>query len=540
MPTAKLIERTGQPFVSSAARRVFSFPVLLGVLLVAGACVNRYLNLMNVSLHQHVYSAYSFEGDMWWHIVSGKWILQNHSWPTHDFHSFTDYGSPWIAIEWLGEVLIAIFWELGGMRALMVLLIASASLVILLLYYNAYIRSGSVKAAFVACALLLPLAFLPFSMRPQIFGYAFLIVTLISMERFRQGHRKALWVLPPLFLIWVNTHGTFVLGFAILGVYWLAGLRELHLGQIEAVPWTPRERRHILTISLLCLLACVITPYGTRLAAYPIAMSIFQRFSLHVTVEFQPLDFALFYGKWFLMLLFVFMVWHLVTRKRIRLAELVLLLLATAVTLLHARFMLLFVPIFAPVLASMLAEWKWLKPGRPGGGRYALNAALMAIACGVVVFFFPSRARLQQAVELWSPVGAVRYLREHPEKGHMFNFDDWGGYLENLGQEVFIDGRTDISEPRGVLADYLQIVYARPRTLFLLRKYDIDSCLIPPDVPLATLLAALPNWKLVYRDNTSDLFTKTKNIPGSGPVEEIRIKTSPGGPPERASEPSGR
>ncbi len=508
---------------------------------MAGACVDRYMNLLNVSLHQHVYSAYCFEGDMWWHLSAGMQILSTHTWPTHDFHSFTAYGNPWIADEWLGEVLMAFVWGLGGMHALMILLVALAGSVVLLLYYYAYICSGSVKAAFVACALLLPLAFLPFSMRPQILGYAFLIVTLISLERFRQGHRRALWVLPPLFLIWVNTHGTFVLGFVVLGVYWLAGLRELHIGQIEAVQWAPGERRHILTIILACLLASIITPYGTRLAAYPIVMSTFQSLSIQVTVEFQPLNFGLFYGKWFLVLFFVFLLGQLVTRKKIRLVELILLLFAAAETILHARFMLLFVPIFAPMLASVLAEWRWLRSAGPGRERYALNAVLMAAACGVIVFFFPSRPRLQQAVELWSPVGAVRYLRENPVKGHMFDLDDWGGYLsEMLGQKVFIDGRADIYEPGGVSADYLHIVYPQQKTLFLLRKYDINACLIPPDFALATLLAALPNWKLVYRDSTSALFIKTKNTPGFGPVDEIRIKAPGGGPPERAGAASGR
>lgn len=521
MQTANSTETIRQPLASTLARRIFSFPVLLGILLVAGACLDRYWNLMNASLHQHVYSAYCFEGDMWWHLAAGKWILANHAWPTQDFYSFTAYGNPWIADQWLGEVLIAVVWGLGRMHALMVLLAALSGGILLLLYYYAWLRSGSVKAAFLACALLLPLASLPFSMRPQLLGSAFLVVTLISLERFRQGHRRALWILPPLFMVWVNTHGTFVLGFVAIGVYWLAGLREFRLEHLESTAWKPNDRRRLAMIFLLCLVACTITPYGTHLAAYPLQMTVFMPMIPRVVPEWHMLDFSRFYGQWFLVLLLLFVTGQLITRRKLQVAELALLLFAAAETVLHARFMLMFVPVFAPLLALVLAEWL----GKAGLGRerYALNAAVMAAACAAIVFLFPSRARLQAGVELWNPTGAVRYLREHPVNGRLLNFDDWGGYLiETLGQKVFIDGRADIYEPGGVLLDYLHIYYPQSETMFLLRKYHIDSCLMPSNAPLVTMLAAMPGWKVAYRDQISVLIGRVTNPNAGISTEDIR------------------
>ena len=67
---------------------------------------------------------------------------------------------------------------------------------------------------------MLPLLIVCVNLRPQLLGYIFLLLTLICLERFRQGRQKTLWVLPVVFALWVNTHGSFVFGLMALGLYW--------------------------------------------------------------------------------------------------------------------------------------------------------------------------------------------------------------------------------------------------------------------------------------------------------------------------------
>lgn len=513
-PSSKIAAASPRTWFRTIAQKLISMPVVLGALLVAGACADRYLNLLNVSLHQKVYSPYCFEGDTWLHMAVGGWILKHHRLPTHDFYSFTAYGNPWVAVEWLGEVLIELVWRLGGMQALMILLVIMASTIVLLIYYLAYLRSRNIKAAFLASALLLPVASLPLSMRPQLFGYLFLIVTMIILEKFRQGHSKALWLLPFLFWLWVNTHGTFALGFLLLGIYWISGLWEFRLGEIYAKRWTPTQRRQLELTVLFCLIASILTPYGTRLAAYPLIMVSLQPLIPRSVPEWRPVNLGQFYGMWFLILLLIFLFGQLIARKSYGLAEVAMLTFATIEAFIHARFMLLFAPVFAPILALLLAEWvpnrTFTKPIR------TLNFALTSVACFVVIFFFPSRARLQKAVELWNPVGAVHYLQQHPVKGPMFDTGDWGGYLVwkfGPGHRVFMDGRLDLYVSNGVLSDYLRISQIKPDAQFLLRKYGIRSCLIAPDTEMASYLAILPGWREVYRDKSSIIFTRVLRRP---------------------------
>ena len=162
---------------------------------------------------------------------SGEGILATHHWPTTDPYSFTVAGQPWIAYEWLGEVLLAATHRLAGISGLDALLILLGFAVLVALYALATVRSGNAKAGFAATAILIMLATPSFSLRPQMLGYLFLILTLLALERFRQGKGRALWFLPILFLLWVNAHGSFVVGMGTLAAYYIGGLWEFRAGR---------------------------------------------------------------------------------------------------------------------------------------------------------------------------------------------------------------------------------------------------------------------------------------------------------------------
>jgi hypothetical protein len=490
-------------------RRVFSFHAFLAALLLAAAFVGTFTNV-----HQALSSSSQplrwMESDTLWHITVGNLILKTHTWPTHDIYSFTVHGSPWIAYEWLGEVVMALAWRAGNLHGLAVLVLAIISVIILGIFYLAYLSSRNTKSAFAACAVLLPLSAISWTLRPQLLGYFFLIITLIVLKRFRQGHRKSIWILPLIFLLWANTHGTFVLGFGVLGIYWLSGLKEFQLGDIYGPRWTPRERQQLELIALLSLIASVITPYGTRLAAYPLEMAGSQPMIIQIVQEWQPLALSASYGKLFLVLFLAFWVLVVARRSRIRLEEMALLLIAAAETIMHARFMVLFVPVFAPLLAELITPW--FPPYDETKDHPVLNFGLVGLIIAGMAVFFPSNTRLNQQLAGEMPAGAVRYLAAHPDLGPTFNYFFWGGYLiqnHRHDDKVFIDGRLDIYEYSGVLADYMSIMSLKPDVESLLSKYHVRSCLIPPEDPLAILLGSSPGWKQIYRDGTSVIFIRS-------------------------------
>jgi hypothetical protein len=473
----------------------FSFPAMLGTALVG---------VVFYGLR-----AFSVDPDLWWHIKTGQTILATHHWPTTDPYSFTVYGQPWIAFEWLGDCVIATASRIGGVRGLELLLIVAGSAIMLSLYALATMAAGDSKAGFVAAALLYPLAAGSFNMRSQMFGYVFLVLTVMALESFRRGKRWPIWLLPPLLLVWVNTHGSWIIGLGAIFVYWMCGLVRFRKRSIEAKPWTEVERRGISLVFLLSLIAVTITPYGTRLAVFPFSVASSLPVSVANILEWLPMPFNIVGGKIFLGLVLGFFLLQMAFDFTWRLEQVILFVGATVMACLHVRFVLLFVPFLAPLLGAMLA--RWVPRYSRAKDKFALNAVLMAGMVAIMIHYFPSRADLRKRVADQFPLKAVEYLRQHPVSGRMLDSYGFGGYLIwSMGPEhkVFIDGRSEIYERGGVLSDYMELTHMKPGGLDVLRRYRIGSCLLNRNEPLSVALAAMPDWQEIYSDTTSALFVR--------------------------------
>jgi hypothetical protein len=524
------VSASPKPAEASAAKvtllNTVSFPALMGTLLVVlvVAAVGGLLHNPGHASRDSVEPTIDiFEGDTWFHILVGEDILRTRTFPTTDSYTFTVNGNQSMAFEWLGQILLARTDHLGGLLALTVLFFGAACALLLLLYYYTTLRCGNSKAAFVAC---LPMAVLLaafFTLRPQLFGYIFFFLTLILIEHFRRGRVWALWLLPPLFVIWVNTHGSFVLGLLFLGFYWAAGLVRFQAGGLEAEPWTLRQRLHLEVVMLLCVLALVATPYGTRLAGFTLHVLLDASLGMARIQEYLPLSDERL--KIFVVLLLAFLLAQVVLRPKYRLDDFGLLLLTVYGTFVHKRLLLFCLPVFTPLLAALLVPW--MPKYDKAKDKYLLNAVLMVIAAVVVwVKFFPSRADLQKAVDAAFPSGAIGYLQRHPAQGRMFNPDYWGSYLiRNLGREhkIFIDGRSQLFEDAGVFQDSLRIGDVDRDTPILLRKYRLDACLTYHWGSLATYLSALPDWKQVYQDDLAVIFVRKKPLAAETQVETGKI-----------------
>jgi hypothetical protein len=489
-------------------QRVFSFPAMLGSMLVGAV----------------FYSARSFavDPDLWWHIRVGQDIWTTHQWPTHDPFSFTVAGVPWLAFEWLGDVVVGMAAKAGGLLGLDVLLIVLGSTIMLLLYVFATLRCGNSKAGFVAAAVLFIFANPSFSLRPQMLGYVSLILTLIVLELFRQGRTGAIWFLPPIFWLWINTHGSWVIGFGVIFVTWASGLFEFHIPGVETKKWSLQERIRLEAMVAVSLLFIPLTPYGTKLATYPFLYAASgYPLNLSQVLEWQPMPLSMLGGKLFLGAVIGFLMGQILLRSSYRLHEWALYLFGTTMAFLHVRFVLLFVPFFIPLFATFLARWVPAYDRKKD--QYILNAVLMSGVAVAMLHYMPTNADILKIVSRSFPVRAVEYIRNNNVPTPMYNTYGYGGYLIGAlrDRKVFIDGRGDLYEEGGAFADYLEIASLKPAAFSVLRSYGIKSCLLDRKEALATVMDVLPDWKRVYSDDVSVLFVRRDAVSELPPQKTV-------------------
>ncbi len=424
-------------------------------------------------------------------------------------YSFTVNGQPWLAYEWLGEVLLSATRSVGGILGLEILLFLVGSAVMLSLYHLATVSSGDSKAGFVASAVIFLLASVSFSLRPQMLGYLFLVLTLIALEHFRQGRTRGLWLLPGLMLLWVNTHGSWIIGLGAVFVYWMSGLVQFEIGSLKSKPWTENERRSISFVFLLCLAVLPLTPYGTKIAVSPFEFAFSLPLNVATIKEWQSMPFGILAGKLFLCLILALIILQLIGQFSWQVEHLVLFIFGVVMACLHVRFLLIFVPFFILTFAPVLA--RWIPKYEPQKDKFALNAVIMACMAAGIIHYFPTNAQLEKTVAKSFPVGAVDYLKTSHVPGPMYNSYGFGGYLVwsfGAKQKVFIDGRGDVYERGGVMADYLHISRLKPGALGVLGGYGVQSCLLQRDEPLATVLSESPVWRRIYVDQVSALFVR--------------------------------
>src|SRR5713101_7535780 len=200
--------------------------------------------------------------DIWWHLRNAEYLFQHHQLPHYDLYSFTVAGQPWINHEWLSELPFYLAWRAWGLVGVKSLSIVVIQLIFLGLLYLCYKESGNFKAAVAACALTTFLATVSFGPRTILFGYGYLVILLIILQRFRSKGHAPLWLIPPLFCLWINTHGSWSLGVIVFGIVAASGLVQGEWGRLEPEAGTGSQRRRLSVTRTACVGALLMKPFG--------------------------------------------------------------------------------------------------------------------------------------------------------------------------------------------------------------------------------------------------------------------------------------
>ena len=465
--------------------------------------------------------------DIWWHLRNAEYLFAHHQLPRQDLYSFTAVGSPWMNHEWLAEIPYYLAWRAGGLRGIKTLEIVLTEAIFLGLLYLCYKSSGNFKGSVAACCFAVFLGAVSFGPRTILLGYACLVTLLIILERFRRRGSGPLWLIPPLFCLWVNTHGSWSLGLVVFALVLLGGWVEGRWGRVEAQRWTPLQWRKLGLTSLATAPALLLNPFGYRLLLYPLDLAFRQKLNIAHISEWVSVDFHNPRGKVVMVLLIGLLLSALLREQRWTLTELGLVIFALYSGLTYIRFLLFLGIVVAPVVAKML---DFLPPYRPQIDKPLLNALLIGLMVGGVVRYYPTSAALEHSLAQQYPEELLPFLSSHRLEGRMLNEYLWGGYLgwKERNLKVFIDSRVDLFEYSGVFQDYLDLLALKaPQSI--LDKYRIRYVLFPPDQPLTYALIHDRGWKVMAEDRVSVLLERSGEEAPADALDFLRAPTFNGG-----------
>ncbi len=446
--------------------------------------------------------------DIWWHLANARTLLTTGHFIRMDTQSFTVYGKPWINFEWLAELPYFYAYRWMGDRGLFLVMMAVAEGIVLGVYWLSWMRSRDVKAAFLASWIAVMLTTVSLGPRTLLFGWLFLVIELGVLWAYREG-RDRLWVLPPMFLVWINAHGSWFIGFVLMAVFFAAGLVGGTWGDVVSTPWTPAQRKKILLVTAVSFALLFINPYGWRLVAYPLDVAFSQSLTLKYIAEWATLDFHEARGKIVLGTLLGLAVLNLLRRRTWQLSDLLFVLIAIYGAVTYSRFVFLAGILIGPLLAIDLRGA--LGGYDPKQEKPLVNAVALAVLAGVCWLMTPSQKLLHQGVADTFPEAALPRLAQLPAGTRLLDNFEWGGYLMWMmpDRPLFIDGRTDIFVHEGVMQDYANAREGM-KVAQTLDKYRIDAVLFPKQGPLAEHLLHDPAWKLSYSDTNAMLFERVR------------------------------
>ncbi len=473
-------------------RTMSSFPALLAAILVAKVYWTCRGNIA--------------DPDLWWHLRNAQHFVATLQFPNVDTYSFTAAGSPWVNHEWLSELFYYGAFITFGLRGVFVVFASVISVLVVAVFALCLKETDDPLAAGIAAIFGGLLAMVGFAPRTQLFGWLCFVAIYAILLRFRSARRAPLWLVPVLFWLWANCHGSWLIGLAIYSIFVCAGLMRHDLGHLAAAPWSKEQLMKLIVAGVASIALLFINPFGYRLLLYPFDTIFRQNLGVGNVQEWASVDFNEARGKLVALVLGAVFVMALLARKRWRMDDALLTLFVLYCGITHIRFLLLAGIMLPPILAPQFGRISSYDPRRE---RRLLNAALLVIVASVCILGFPSQEKLDAEVADFFPVRAVEFLRAQPQQGHLFNLYQWGGYLEwNLPHtKTFIDSRSDIFDHNGVLKDYLDVI-ALNHSQELLDRYHIQYILYPANTALPYFLSKSPHWERLYNDTQSVVYRR--------------------------------
>lgn len=468
--------------------------------------------------------------DMGWHLKDGEYLLENNMQVAKlDIFSHTMPDFPLIMHEWTSDMAMFFIYEKAGLFVL--------SLVFALIAAAAFITVSfgvrSKKEYKIIAAILGTIASIPIlGVRPQMLSLLGLALVVFVIFRFREKQESnMIYFLPLLFFLWVNMHGGFSVGLFFIALFLFlefaklaaaAFLKKIKQRNFTVVfsQWLEKNTlqwKHFFRLSgvLACsCLATLVNPYGWRIYIEVIT-TIFDSYAKANIGEWTSVTLSSPMSFQFIVYLTLLVILLLMSRKKIDWTYLILSSIFLYTAFSSWRNMPIFLIISTPLWVNIVESLVGMELLRIIQKKWFL--ILMAVAVGIIAY---QQVKIVSAVtssidELARignyPLGAVRYLKENPIEGHMFNEYNWGGFLiwQYPEKKTFLDGRMPSWRigKQNIFREFSETMSYNDGWEKTFEKYDVSFALVYNNAFNKIMFERI-GWKQVYGDILAAIYKK--------------------------------
>lgn len=528
-----------------------------------GGAANKLLALCLCVLAFLLASTPANNSDLWRHLASGRWLSSGRFRAylgANPFSSNTQ-GVFWVDHTWLSDFLLFQLYKRGDGAALVV---GKAVLTALLAaLWFCFRRRGEEMGVIALAGLAAILTLAPWLvLQPILLSLLGVVLTLYLLERpsllegaAAERARAARWLLVPMFALWANLDGWFVLGPILVGLYAMGELLRRSLGSRSVSEGTSTRAYATGSVLLFCagLAACLATPYHYRIFAWPTPLGLThteqalqhdphgQNLVLSpFAAPFAALPVFRSPGAWaYYFLLAASAASFVLTIRTLHPGRLLVCLALAALSIYQARTIPFFAVAAAPLLALNVQEWSRNHPMFLRSLAFPTRWAGVIVGTILLVLAWPgwlqpapyqprgwtivpdeSLVRMAERVKRWHKEGRLpsdRFvLTFSPEAAHHLA---WFCPRE----KGFVDSRWPLFE--GVADDYvrmrrclLQEGGADSELASLLDAHHIDRILLHDSDWRRTarayrhLFSAKPDWELLAVEGGATLFRRAGGV----------------------------
>ncbi len=468
--------------------------------------------------------------DFWWHLATGKYIVENKSLPQNDPFSYTSHEtfsqrkSIILKGNWLAEVIfykVYMFLDLKG-------IIILRSLLLLLFLFFVFLSIKKQGASDLVALILIAGVFILTKSfpgeRPQLFTFVVFSIVFYLLEDFSASRSKKIFLVPVLVLVLSNMHPGYIVCILLISLY-LTGEGVLYVLRKD---FSNEGFRALFIVWILTIMFALLNPNGLSafreiffIGKHTEGIVEFMPTFYIYTNKFKPIDYSYI----------IFLVFSLLSVRyfrKIGLVHMLVLIVFTVMSFVAIRYVIFYMCVAAPILAKIINNFReerifkrFLGNLKPREGFLYLIACIVGIV--LVLNSIPALARYEFRADtsFAAPKGAADFLENLQIKGNMFNEYGFGGYLIwrlYPDKKVFIDGRSlepDVYDKYRIVGSVS--VERNQSWEDIMRRYNISYIVMPPLMPrgevypLVEELFEREDWTLIYNDQLSLIFLRNNS-----------------------------